>query len=151
MTDTPHFSRYDTRLAAYAVIIEERDGVDQVLLALWNEPDQPRWTLPGGGVELHETVEQAAKRELLEETGYEVEIGAVIGVDSFVIDAAERYVPSSRPMKGVRVIFTATIIGGALAREIDGSTDEARWFPLTAVPALPQVDLVSVGIRMRLG
>ena len=41
-----HFTDYDTRLAAYAVIVDERRGV---LLALWNEAEPPQWTMPGGG------------------------------------------------------------------------------------------------------
>ena len=31
-------------------------------------------------------------------------------------------------IESVRVIFTAIIIGGELSREIDGTTNEARWF-----------------------
>src|SRR5262245_42640675 len=62
------FTEYDTRLGAYAVVV--RDG--QVLLALWNEPDGPQWTLPGGGVELQEALEEAVVREVREETGYDV-------------------------------------------------------------------------------
>ena len=59
---------FDTRLAAYAVVTDRHD---RILLALWNETDPPRWTVPGGGVELHESVEEGAVREVREETGYE--------------------------------------------------------------------------------
>ena len=41
------------------------------------------------------------------------------------------------------------VIGGRLRNEVDGSTDEARWFPLSEVPALARVDLVDIGLRMR--
>src|SRR4051794_21144736 len=61
-----HTTDYDSRLAAYAVIVDDHD---RVLLALWNEMAEPLWTLPGGGVELDETVEAAAVREVREETG----------------------------------------------------------------------------------
>ena len=46
------------------------------------------------------------------------------------------------------MIYTATVIGGDLTEEIDGTTDEARWFPLAEVPNLPQVGLIEVGLRM---
>ena len=96
------FLDYDTRLAAYAVV---RDDRHNVLLALWNEGSTPLWTLPGGGVELHETVEEAAVREVREETGYDVELGRVLGVDSNVIGVEERLAePRDRPLKAVRVL-----------------------------------------------
>ena len=141
-----HHTEYDTRLGSYAVIVDERD---RVLLALWNEADQPLWTLPGGGVELEETVEEAAVRELREETGYEIALGRVLGVDTLVITPDERTVARDRWFKGIRVIFEAAVVGGELRHEIDGTTDEARWFPLAEVPDLARVELVDVGLRLR--
>jgi 8-oxo-dGTP diphosphatase len=141
-----HHTEYDTRLGAYAVIVDEHD---RVLLALWNEPDQARWTLPGGGVELRETVEEAAVREVHEETGYDVELGRLLGVDTILITPEERTVDRDRFYKGVRVIFAAAVVGGQLRNEVDGTTDEARWFPLSEVAALDRVDLVDIGLRMR--
>ncbi len=138
------YNDYDTRLAAYAVIVDD----DRVLLALWNEADSPRWTLPGGGVELHETVEEGVVREVREESGYDVELGSLLGVHSYVIPPERRRHGRGRSMKAVRVIYTATVVGGDLTVEVDGSTDEARWFPLSEVPDLPQVGLIEVGLRM---
>jgi 8-oxo-dGTP diphosphatase len=66
---------YDTRIAAYAVIVDESD---RILLALWNEASPPQWPMPGGGVELLETVEEAGVREVREETGYEERVGRLL-------------------------------------------------------------------------
>lgn len=44
------------------------------------EPLAGQWSLPGGGVEVGETLEGCLAREMLEETGLEVEIGPVIEV-----------------------------------------------------------------------
>jgi 8-oxo-dGTP diphosphatase len=143
VTDLPHYTEYDTRLAAYAVI---RDDRDRILLALWNEAEQKRWTLPGGGVELVETVEEGAVREVLEETGYDVRLDGLLGVDSTVFTPAQRSNGSQRPLKAVRVVFAATVTGGELTAEVDGTTDEARWIPIAEVTALPRVSLVDVAL-----
>lgn len=139
---------YDTRLAAYAVIVQEREGRNHVLLALWNESDLPRWTMPGGGVELAESVEQAAVRELREETGYAVELTGLLGVHSFVLPPHVRVNATDRPLKSVRVVFSARIVGGQLTHEVAGTTDEARWFPIDEVASLEQVSLVGIALDM---
>ena len=81
------FRDYDTRLAAYALL---SDDEGRVLLALWNEEAERLWTLPGGGVDLDETVAEAAVREVREETGYEIELVRMLGVDSFVAPGGAR-------------------------------------------------------------
>ena len=45
-----------------------------------NEPSRGRWSIPGGMVELGETLVQAAEREVLEECGVEVTGGVVLSV-----------------------------------------------------------------------
>ena len=146
------FTDYDTRLAAYALIVEQREGRDQVLLALWNEPEQLKWTLPGGGVELAESPELGAVREVREESGYDVELTGLLGIHTYVIPPERRLSQSitgrPRALKAVRVVYTARIVGGELTREIDGTTDEARWIPIEDVAALPQVSLVGIGLDL---
>jgi 8-oxo-dGTP diphosphatase len=137
------FREYDTRLAAYAVIVDDRD---RVLLALWNERDEPAWTLPGGGVELHESPEQGAVREVREESGYDVELTGLLGIDSHVVPPEERLHWHDKPLKSVRVLYSARVIGGSLTAELDGTTDEARWIPLADVPTLPRVSLVDAAM-----
>ncbi len=151
MTTQPHYTEYDTRLAAYAVIVRSVDGTDEVLLALWNEASERRWTLPGGGIDLHERIEDGVVREVREETGYDVELVDLVGVDTYVFDAQQRLARSiegGRPLKAVRVIYTARVVGGELTPEEDGTTDEARWFPLVEVASLPRVSTVDIGLRM---
>ncbi|GGB27862.1 hypothetical protein GCM10011492_17610 [Flexivirga endophytica] len=136
-----HFTEYDTRLAAYAVIV--RDGA---ILLSWFNGSTPGWTLPGGGVEFDESIEEAVVRELYEETGYHVRVGAPLTTDSFTVADDGR----GRPFKSVRVLFDATITGGQLGTtEVDGTTDFARWIRLTEVgDAGPRVAIVDRALEL---
>jgi 8-oxo-dGTP diphosphatase len=51
-----------------------------VLIKRKYEPLKGQWSLPGGMVELGETLEAALAREMLEETGLRVDVGPVIEV-----------------------------------------------------------------------
>ena len=139
------FRDYDTRLAAYALVQDERG---RVLLALWNEADDKLWTMPGGGVELYEGTEQAAVREVEEETGYTVQLTELLGVDAYVIEPHDRLTPSDRPLKGVRVVYRADVISGELRNEIEGTTDEARWFSLGEIGSLRRASIIDRSLQL---
>ncbi len=132
----------DIRVAAYAVIDDGR----RVLLAHWNERGRSGWTLPGGGIEPGEDPADAAVREVREETGFDAELDALIGVHSHVIPEDQRD-SGSGPLQALRILYRAHITGGTLTMEQDGSTDEARWFDLDEITALRRVSLVDIGLR----
>ena len=68
-----------------AVIVDDRGHV--VLIKRRYEPLAGRWSLPGGAVELGETLEESVAREMLEETGLRVDVGPVIEVfDRITVD-----------------------------------------------------------------
>lgn len=135
---------FQTRFAAYGVLVDERE---RILLALWNQGPRPRWTMPGGGAELTETPEETMAREVAEESGYQVEPVRLLGLDAHWISAEQR-LRGGGPMKAVRAVYEARITGGELRNEIGGSTDEARWIPLTDVAGLDRVELVDAAIAM---
>src|SRR5712692_8214105 len=60
-----------------AVVI---DGNSVLLVRRANEPLKGEWSLPGGAVELGETLEAAIAREVYEETGLSVEVGPIVDV-----------------------------------------------------------------------
>ena len=65
--------------ACGAVIVEE-----QILMVRHIHDGRDYWTLPGGGIEPSETPEQAAEREVLEETGL------IVKTERFLFEASSR-------------------------------------------------------------
>lgn len=135
----------DMRVAAYAVVTDD-DG--RVLLARWIEGRRVAWTMPGGGLEPGEAPEAAVRRELREETGYTVKVGELLGIHSRVIPASQRVQKSDQPLHTLRIVYRATVSGGRLQYETDGSTDMAEWFPVKAIGDLQRVKLVDISLRM---
>ncbi len=135
----------DMRVAAYAVVT---DDDDRILLARWVEGRRVAWTMPGGGLEPGEAPEDAVRRELREETGYAVKVGELLGIHSRVIPATQRVHKSDQPLHTLRIVYRASISGGRLRFEKDGSTDMAEWFSVKSVGELQRVKLVDIALRM---
>ena len=141
------FTDYDTRVAGYAVVV---DADDRVLTTWWNgeaRPELANWSLPGGGIEFDEAIEDGIIREVYEESGYRVELTGFLGTSTWI------NTEHPRPRKGVRLFYTARIIGGTLGTtEVGGSTDRAEWFPRAEVPALASVsDVLEIGLALLTG
>jgi mutator protein MutT len=88
-------SREDTRqyperpIVGVGAVIVEAGKV--VLVRRRYEPLAGRWSLPGGALELGETLETGVAREMREETGLDIEVGPVIEVfDRIILDAERR-------------------------------------------------------------
>jgi 8-oxo-dGTP diphosphatase len=101
---------------------------DVLLIRRKNEPYAGRWALPGGFVNTDETLEQAARRELEEETG--VKLARLTQLGTW--DAVERD-PRERV---ITVAFVALVNAGEHAPEAADDAAEVRWFALDALPAL---------------
>lgn len=106
-----------------AVIVRsDAGGRQQVLLIRrGQEPLKGEWSLPGGAVELGETLQAAICREVLEETGLVVEpVDVVEAFDRISQDAEGRV-----RFHYVLVDFLCRVVGGSLACASDAV--EARW------------------------
>ena len=111
---------YPTRpvVGVGAVIL---DGDRVLLIKRAHEPLKGQWSLPGGGVELGETLEQAIAREVQEETGVDVEVGPIVDV----LDRIGRDADGRVEHHFVLVDFVCRPSGGVLCSASDA--DDATW------------------------
>jgi len=114
-----------------SAVVRQRGEPDRILLM--RRSDNAHWGLPGGYVEPGESVRTAAQREVREETGYEIEVGRLVGVYSDpriqVIDYGD-----GRRVHAINLCFEA--IAGA-QHEL-GTPEETLEWGFFAVDALPQ-------------
>mgnify|MGYP001590121320 FL=1 len=105
------------------IIVEEGNNV--VLIKRKNEPYKGSWEFPGGFVEKNETVEEAALREVTEETSLKVRLKEILGV----------YSSADRDPRGrvATVVFVSEKIGGKLKASSDA--EDAKWFDVTSMDA----------------
>jgi 8-oxo-dGTP diphosphatase len=111
-------------------VFQRRQGSLQILLIQRaKDPFAGQWALPGGFLEMDETLEKAALRELREETGL-----SGLGVNRFgVFDAVGRD-PRGRT---ISVAYYATIPAGESVQPQGGDdASRAAWFDTDSLPAL---------------
>jgi ADP-ribose pyrophosphatase len=106
------------RVAVGAVVFKE----DRVLLVQRGKPPaESLWAIPGGRVELGETLQQAAEREILEETGATIRAHEPV----FTFDIIEREPNGAVRFHYVVVDLLADCVAGDLAP--GGDATDARW------------------------
>lgn len=101
---------------AAAVVVNKND---ELLMVKQGTPDEEKvWSIPSGGKEGDETFEACCMREVQEETGYEVDIDAILFEKKTVL-------------QGYSVIvhyFSATIVGGEMCiQDPDGLIYDIAW------------------------
>jgi 8-oxo-dGTP diphosphatase len=82
------------------------------------------WSVPGGGVEFNETLEDALKREFLEETGLEIKVCEFLGIFEFI----------ENNFHAIELFYKVNIIGGNELLGVDPELEinifeELKWMP----------------------
>ena len=114
-------------MTADCIVITKEAEPKVLLIQRGDEPYKGCWAFPGGFMEIDETTEQCAIRELEEETGLKVDEVHQIGAFSKV----------DRDPRG-RTITVAYLAFVDAPVEVKGQDDaaNAEWFLLSALPAL---------------
>ena len=110
-----------------SVIVENEQG--EILLQ--KRADNHCWGYAGGSVELDEAVEDAAKRELFEETGLIARELSLFGVFS---GAQMHYVyPNGDEVSNVDIVYLCRDYTGVLEKQ-DCEVEQLKFFPASAIP-----------------
>lgn len=114
-------------VTADMIVLTDDSDPKILLIQRGNEPFKGCWAFPGGFMNMDETTEQCARRELKEETGLDIEEVQQVGAYSTV----------DRDPRG-RTITVAYITHVPQILPVTGLDDaaEAKWWPINALPPL---------------
>ena len=118
------------------------DAQGRVLLQ--KRADNGFWGLPGGVIDIGETVEEGAIREVLEETGLQVTLDRLVGIYSDPKAHCVMVYPGDVIVQGVTIAFECRVQAGEL--KISEESTDIGYFP---VDALPEDTLISHHIRIQ--
>lgn len=124
--------------SANAVVVND---AGEILLI--RRTDNDNWAIPGGAMDLGESLVTTAVRETLEETGIQVEVTGLVGIFTDPRHVI-LYTSNGEARQEFSVVFTARPVGGSLA-----TSDESRDVRWTARDVLPSLQM-DRSMRMRL-
>lgn len=118
------------------------EGGKVLLIKRGNEPNKGLWSIPGGMIRLGESPEEAAIRELKEETGFDAIIENLLGVFNVVI--RDNY--GKIKYHYVVIDYLGKVIGGTLRPGSD--VMDAKWFNIEEVSKINTSITVNKAINL---
>lgn len=122
-----------------SIIVED----DQGRILMQQRQDNGTWSYPGGRLEIDETVEEGARREVLEECGLEVGEMTLLGV--FSGKALNHVYPNGNEVCGVDIVYVSRDYRGQL-QALDGEAQRMGFYPIDALPQ-PISDMNAIQIE----
>ncbi|MGI5327507.1 NUDIX domain-containing protein [Actinomadura nitritigenes] len=125
--DDPNAPEANSLVPAVNVVVENNNG--EILMI--RRTDNDNWALPGGAIDLGESVTQAAIRETKEETGIDVEITGLVGIYS-----DPKHVIHYTSNDEVRQEFSILLSGSPRGGDLETSEEsyEVSWVPKAQAP-----------------
>ena len=118
--DDPAAPEPNSLVPAVTVVVAREDGA----ILLIRRTDNGNWALPGGAIEMRESVADAAIRETLEETGITCEVTGLAGIYSDPRHVIH-YTSNDEIRREFSVAITARLVSGHPTPSAESS--EVRW------------------------
>lgn len=110
-----------------AIIVEDEQG----RILMQQREDDGTWAYPGGRVEVGETVEDAARREVWEECGIRVGEVRLFGV--FSGGALNHVYPNGNEIWGIDIVYLSSDYSGE-PHAVDGEATRVGFYPIDELP-----------------
>jgi ADP-ribose pyrophosphatase YjhB (NUDIX family) len=126
--------KIDIRIAA--CIIKD----NKLLMVRHRKKDKKYWLLPGGRIEYGETLVEALKREILEETGFEVEVGNFMFISEAIPEDVHRHI--------LNIFFEAHIVKGTLKIGNDDILDAVEFIDIDKLDDLVIYPIIKEELKL---
>lgn len=127
--DDPEAPPANSVVPSVNVVVLNDDGA----LLMIRRSDNDNWALPGGGLELGESIAETAVREVKEETGVDCEVTGLVGIytdPKHII----LYTSNGEARQEFSILFTARATGGEPTPSAESK--EVRWTTASDLPTL---------------
>ncbi len=114
---------------------------EEVLIIKENKPTAfDKWNFPSGRIEYGEDILNAARREVKEETGFDVKLNNTTGIYNFI---------SSTNNQVILFHFTGEVTGGSLNLEEDGILD-SKWIKLNDLMKFDNIEIREASVLKKI-